>query len=149
LEKLLSREAFMKARCACGKLSADLPDIPVNPVACHCLDCQRRTGSAFAVGVVFPRDSIAVTGDSREYIRATASGGQCRMYFCPECGTTVYWYSDKFPNVVGVGVGAISDPKLPAPVRSVWEQSKHDWVNIESAAEHFPKGKPPQKPAQT
>ncbi|HBH43966.1 MAG TPA: aldehyde-activating protein, partial [Hyphomonas atlantica] len=37
--------------------------------------------------------------------------------------------------------GAIADPHIPAPVRSVWEETRHDWVEITSATQHFPKGR--------
>jgi len=49
----------------------------------------------------------------------------------------IYWRADNLPSLVGVAVGALADPKYPAPVRSVFEQSKHDWVQIDDAVEHF------------
>jgi hypothetical protein len=58
-------------------------------------------------------------------------------YFCPNCGSTLYWKAENLPTLIGVAVGALADPNYPAPVRSVFEQSKHIWVQIDGAVEHF------------
>ena len=50
---------------------------------------------------------------------------------------TISWKPDFLPSVIGVAVGALADPKYPAPVRSIFEQSKHAWVQIDGAVEHF------------
>ena len=125
------------ARCSCGALTLTLPESPNLVVACHCLDCQRRTGAPFGVGAFYPVDAVAISGTPKEYTRDAASGGKVHTYFCPNCGSTIYWKADNLPSLIGVAVGALTDPKYPAPVRSVFEQSKHDWVQIGGAVEHF------------
>ena len=57
-----------------------------------------------------------ISGTPKEYVRTAASGGKVRSYFCPECGSTVYWKADNLPAMIGVAVGAIADPDYPAPV---------------------------------
>ncbi|MBB6301219.1 hypothetical protein GGE67_001825 [Rhizobium leucaenae] len=88
------------------------------------------------MGAFYPVDAVAISGTSKEFTREAASGGKVHTYFCPSCGSSVYWKADNLPSFVGVAVGAMADPKFPAPARSVFEQSKHDWVQIEGA-EHF------------
>ena len=94
-------------------------------VACHCIDCQRRTGAPFGVGAFYPADAVTISGAPKEYVRAAESGGKVRCYFCPDCGSTVYWKADNLASMIGVAVGAIADPDFPAPIKSVFEQSKH------------------------
>ena len=53
------------------------------------------------------------------------------------CGSTVYWKADGLPSLMAVAVGALADPNAPAPTRSVFERSKHEWVHIDGAIEHF------------
>jgi hypothetical protein len=108
-------------------------------VACHCLDCQRRTGAPFGVGAFYPADAVVIAGTAKEFARPAASGGTVRRYFCPVCGSTVYWTADNLPSMIGVAVGALADPQSPPPIKSVFEQSKHDWVRIDGAVEHFPR----------
>ena len=125
------------ARCSCGALTLTLPGPSKWVVACHCLDCQRRTGAPFGVGAFYAVEAVAISGPAKEFSRDAASGGKVRSYFCPNCGSTVYWKADNAPSLVGVAVGALANPNYPAPARSVFEQSKHDWVRIEGAVEHF------------
>lgn len=128
---------MVDARCSCGALTLTLPGPSRLVVACHCLDCQRRTGAPFGVGAFYPADAVAIAGTPKEFTRVAASGGKVQSYFCPDCGSTVYWKAERLPSMIGVAVGAVADPKFPPPVRSIFEQSKHDWIQIDSAADHF------------
>ena len=126
------------AQCGCGALTLALQGRPKLVVACHCLDCQRRTGAPFSVGAFYPAGMVAISGNSKEFTRAAASGGRVHNHFCPECGSTVYWEADILPGLIGVAAGALSDRNFPAPARSIFERSKHDWLRIDGAVEHFP-----------
>ena len=133
------------ARCNCGSLTLSLPDAPSRIiVACHCVDCQRRTGAPFGVGAYYPAELVALSGSSKEFTHAAASGGEMKNYFCPQCGSTVYWKVSALPALVGVAVGAMANPKYPAPIISVFEQSKHDWVEMNGSMEHFPENYVPK-----
>jgi hypothetical protein len=125
------------ARCSCGALTLTLPELSKLVVACHCLDCQRRTGAPFGVGAFYAADAVAIPGTAKEFTRNAASGGKVHSYFCPNCGSTIYWKANNVPALIGVAVGALTDPKYLAPVRSVFEQSKHNWVQIDGVVEHF------------
>jgi hypothetical protein len=129
---------MIDARCVCGAVAISLPGPSGLVVACHCIDCQRRTGAPFGIGAFYPVEVVTTSGTPKEFVRAAASGGKVRSYFCPDCGSTVYWKADKLPGMIGVAVGTIADPKYPAPARSIFEQSKHAWVEVNGAAvEHF------------
>jgi hypothetical protein len=132
---------MIKARCCCGSLVAQLPGPTDLVVACHCDECQRRTGAPFGVNAYYPSDQVRIIGDATEYERRGSSGMSVRLYFCPKCGTTVYWRADKFSSLIGIAVGAIVDPQFPRPRRSVFEQAKHRWVQID-ASEHFQQSPP-------
>ena len=127
------------ARCACGAVTLTLPDEPSRLIiACHCIDCQRRTGAPFGVGAFYPAEVAISSGTTKQFTRDTASGAKVHTYFCPNCGSTVYWKADNLPGFVGVAIGALADPHYPPPVKSIFEQSKHDWVEINGAVERFP-----------
>ena len=128
---------MIDARCSCGALSLTLPGPSKLVVACHCLDCQRSTGAPFGVGVFYAIEAVAVSGTQKAFTRDAASGGKVHSYFCPNCGSTVYWKADRLPSMIGVAIGALADPKNPRPVRSIFEQSKHDWVQVDGAVDHF------------
>lgn len=132
---------MIDARCSCGALALSLPGPASLVAACHCLECQRRTGAPFGVGAFYPVEAVRISGASKEYVRAGESGGKVRCHFCPDCGSTVFWKPDKFPALIGVAVGAIADPNFPAPIKSVFERSKHAWVDIDGTdVEHLQHG---------
>ena len=137
------------ARCSCGALTLTLPEPSRLVVACHCLDCQRRTGAPFGVGAFYPADAVVVSGISKEFTRYAASGGKVHNYFCPNCGSTIYWRADNLPSMIGVAVGAFADPNYPAPVRSIFELTKHGWVQMNEAVEHFQQSSLAQKNRDT
>jgi len=97
---------------------------------CHCLDCQRRTGSAFGVAVFYPDSVVSVSGNSTIYTRGSDSGFPVTHHFCPHCGTTVLWYPTRKPATVAVGLGCFADPTFPVPHQQVYEHHRHAWVSL-------------------
>lgn len=106
---------------------------------CHCLACQRRTGSAFGVQSRFDRDQVQITGTSRVYTRVSDEGdSQGTFHFCAECGATVYYTTSSMPDMLAIPVGAFADPAFPSPTISVWEDRKHHWVTLPAEVRHVP-----------
>jgi len=113
---------------------------PVAVVACHCGECQRRSGSPFGVGAYFEREQVRIEGTSTVYVRDAAEGRKLRNHFCPTCGTNLFWEFDLRPNQIGVAVGGYVDPSFPAPTRSVWEENRHEWITFAHQLDHFDQG---------
>jgi hypothetical protein len=120
--------ASRDASCSCGQLRLAVDGEPLRVSVCHCLACQRRTGSAFGFQARYPRDQVRIDGDAHEYVRFSDEGEPRTYSFCPQCGSTVYYVVDSVPDVVAVPVGAFADPAFPEPAFSVWESRKHAWV---------------------
>jgi len=97
------------ARCCCGSLRAEATDEPSLVGVCHCMECQRRTGSAFGVSIYFPKDQVRAEGPSKIYVRGSDSGRKLEFHFCPDCGTTVFWYAEFLPDHIGIAFGAFTD----------------------------------------
>ncbi|APR81615.1 Gfa-like protein [Minicystis rosea] len=104
---------------------------------CHCLACQKRTGSIFGAQARFPRDRVRITGRSTTYVRTADSGNRASFCFCPECGATVHYTPDQLPDMIIVPVGAFADPGFPAPTISVYEERRHAWAGVPEDAEHI------------
>jgi hypothetical protein len=118
------------ATCRCGQLTARCEGEPVRVSVCHCLDCQRRSGSAFAAQARWPEDKVTVSGDAKTWQRVADSGHRATYRFCPHCGSTVAYVIEGWPGVVALPVGAFADPDFPNPRFSVYEHRKHKWVAI-------------------
>ena len=132
----------MQASCQCGSLTATIAD-GAEPmvVMCHCIDCQKRSGSHYGSIAYFPETSVAIAGEAREFERGTDSGNTFTTGFCPACGSTVYAKASRMPEITGVTVGTIADLSFPAPARSVYEQSRHHWLPIPDAMPGFARGR--------
>lgn len=127
-----------RATCQCGQLTARCEGEPVRVSVCHCLDCQRRSGSSFAAQARFPADRITIEGSSTSWSRTGDEGSTAVFHSCPVCSATVYYMSDAQPDLIAVPVGAFADPSFPAPDYSVYEVRKHAWVSITSVGtEHY------------
>ena len=104
------------ASCGCGQLRLTSEGEPVRISVCHCLECQRRTGSAFGVQARYPRDRVTkIEGRAAHFFRVADSGRRIDFRFCPDCGSTVYWEVEASPDLIAVAVGAFADPDFPPP----------------------------------
>jgi hypothetical protein len=120
-----------QAACSCGQLRLTCIGEPVRISMCHCLECQKRTGSPFGVQARFRREQVtAIEGKATEFSRVGDEGNRITLRFCPECGSTLYWTISNFPDLIAVAVGGFADRDFPAPRISVYESRRHPWVMV-------------------
>lgn len=125
------------AACSCGQLQVHVVGEPARVSVCHCLACQRRTGSVFGAQARFSREAVTVTGASTEYVRTEDEGTKATFRFCPKCGATAYYTFEGNSEAVAMPVGAFADPSFPAPSLSVYEERMHSWVHMPGGIEHM------------
>ncbi len=128
------------ASCSCGQLSAQVLGEPLRISICHCLACQRRTGSVFGQQARYSREQVTVSGRSTVYLRAGDEGPGARFHFCPQCGATVFYepLAAELAGFVAIPVGAFADPGFPSPTVSVYEERRHAWVQVAEGVERTP-----------
>ena len=119
-----------RAACSCGQLHLTIEDEPVRISMCHCLECQRRTGAVISNQARFRREQVTGGGQATVWKRTAESGNALTFYFCPVCGSTVYWEGEGFPGYLAVAIGSFAVPNFPAPTIAVWEESRHPWVSL-------------------
>jgi hypothetical protein len=104
---------------------------PVRVSVCHCLDCKKRSGGAFAVQARWPAEQVAIEGTSKCFSKLADSGNRITFHFCPQCGSDVHYeINGKFDDLIAIPLGAFDDPHFASPRFSVWEARKNDWVEI-------------------
>ena len=119
------------ASCRCGQLRAVASGDPVRVSICHCLNCQKRSGSAFAAQARWPAERMVIEGRSRSFDLFGESGNKATFYFCPDCGSDVYYdNNDRADGQIAVPLGAFDDPYFLNPNYSIFESRKHGWVEI-------------------
>ena len=122
-----------EATCSCGQLRVRTEGDPVRISMCHCLACQRRTGSAFSMQARWPREHVQIKGRATEYLRISDNGDPRSFFFCPDCGATVYYWSD--PERIAVPIGAFADPSFPQPTISVYGSRRYPWLTLPEGLE--------------
>ncbi len=78
-----------------------------------------------------------ILGESREFQRKGDSGETVTFYFCPNCGTTLYWIIPFFPNQIAIACGGFAGQPIPDPTFSVYEERMHNWIQIPEGAERM------------
>lgn len=117
-------------RCACGEISFRLTSDPIFVHCCHCRDCQRQTGSAFAINAIIETDRIEILSGTPEPVRVpTDSGAPHDIYRCPSCKTAV-WSDYGAGYAMFVRVGTLDDPSAIAPDVHIYTRSKQPWVAL-------------------
>lgn len=105
---------------------------------CHCLACQRRTGSSYGYQARFPAQGVTISGRSKQFVRRSDEDAEIRRFnFCPQCGATVFYTAGDSEDLIAIPVGAFADPAFQPPQVSVWEERKHGWVVVPDEAEHI------------
>lgn len=121
-------------RCKCEALRYRLMAPPLFTHVCHCLDCQRSTGTAFSMTTIMMRDDLCITqGDAvgkQISPRSTSFG-------CAKCNTTVYVASTAFPATIILRPGTLDDPSIAAPQAHIWVRRKQAWLTLPNDVPQF------------
>ena len=68
---------------------------------------------------------------------AATRGERSKIHFCPDCGSSVFWYAEFAPDLIGIAFGAFADSSMPRPTLSVWETTRHPWVAFDHKLDRF------------
>ena len=123
--------------CACGEVRYRLSSAPMFVHCCHCLNCQRQTGSAFVVNLLIEADRVEVLGGTAQPVDAPRDDGSAqRIFRCPRCQIAVFSeYGAR--GVLFVRGGTLDDPTDIAPDVHIYTRSKVRWVAIPPGAPAF------------
>ncbi len=115
--------------CACGAVRYRLTSEPLFVHCCHCLSCQRQTGSAFVINLLIERDRVDVTGEPVTVDVARDNGGTQKIYRCPDCQTALY-SEYTYPHIWFVRGGTLDEPRGVHPDVHIFTRSKVEWVTL-------------------
>lgn len=118
-----------EARCSCGALAATTTGEPARISVCHCLDCKRRTGSAFSWNSTWAEAQVEIRGEHANFTRTSDDGFWGRHHFCPVCGTQLFYAIERRPGMISIPAGAFADPDFPAPTIEVYAERRCLWLS--------------------
>ena len=118
------------ARCLCGALMAAARGEPAEVYACSCVDCQRKSGSAFTYAAIFREADVTLEGAYKIYRRQGDSGSFIENAFCPVCGVSVAFRAEAMPGMIGIAVGCFADARFTKPSKLFWASRHHHWLDL-------------------
>ena len=123
--------------CSCGEVRYRLTTEPMFVHCCHCLNCQRQTGSAFVVNLLIEADRVELlAGDPRPVDAPRDDGNKQRIYRCPTCQVAVFSKYGR-PEVKFVRGGTLDDPSSVSPDVHIFTRSKVGWVDLPALVPAF------------
>jgi hypothetical protein len=123
--------------CSCGAVRYRLTSDPLFVHCCHCLNCQRQTGSAFVINLLIEADRVELLAAEPQPVDAPRDDGSAqRIFRCPTCSVAVYSEYGR-PEVLFVRGGTLDEPRAVTPDVHIFTKSKAEWVVLPESAPAF------------
>jgi hypothetical protein len=122
--------AHPQGGCACGATRYRLLSEPLFIHCCHCLNCQRQTGSAFVINLLIEAERVEILAALPQPVDAPRDDGSVqRIFRCPHCQVAVFSEYGR-PEVWFVRGGTLDDPTQITPDVHIYTRSKVGWVTL-------------------
>jgi hypothetical protein len=125
--------------CLCGAVRYTAEAEAASATVCHCRDCQKFTGSVFAVLIMVPKAVLTLTGPVKTFTGVGGSGKPILRHFCPECGSSIAEEPGTRPGMVILTVGTFDDPSVATPAREIFRDDAVTWVQVQGDIPRFAK----------
>jgi hypothetical protein len=123
--------------CSCGAVRYRLTSEPLFTHCCHCLNCQRQTGSAFVINVLIEADRVELLGGDPQPVDAPRDDGSTqRIYRCPNCQVAVFSEYGR-PEIKFVRAGTLDEPSRVTPDVHIYTRSKVPWITLPESVPAF------------
>ncbi|HEY3050314.1 MAG TPA: GFA family protein [Gaiellaceae bacterium] len=123
--------------CSCGAIRYRLTSDPMFVHCCHCMNCQRQTGSAFVINLLIEADRMELlTGDPQPVDVLRDDGSAQRIFRCPTCQVAVFSEYGR-PEVRFVRAGTLDQPSGVAPDVHIYTRSKLPWITLPDTVPAF------------
>ena len=121
-----------QGRCLCGQVRYEVSGDPLAVVLCHCINCQKQSGSTFSFNIIGQSDQISLQGNVSTYVDENDSGDPVNRNFCGNCGSPIYSEILTQGNLIAVKIGTLDDTRDLEPQSQVWCISKQNWLSLNS-----------------
>jgi hypothetical protein len=129
--------ASLEGGCSCGEVRYRLTSEPLFVHCCHCLNCQRQTGSAFVINILIEADRVELLGGEPVVLAVSRSGGKKqKIWRCPSCQIALFSQYTS-PRVRFVRAGTLDDPSAVSPDVHIFTRSKLPWVALPESVPAF------------
>jgi hypothetical protein len=125
--------------CLCGAVRYTAEADPTRATICHCRDCQKFTGSAFAALVRVSKEKLTLDGTLKTFSSIGGSGNPLLRHFCPECGSSIAEEPGPRPDIFVLNVGTFDNPAMAKPSREIFRDDALPWLEVHGDVQRFAK----------
>lgn len=117
--------------CPCGGIRYEIDAYPLLLYACHCTDCQRRSGSAFALNMAVSAKAFHIVhGTPKGWRRLSPSGAETVSWICGDCGCGINGERAGRPESTNVRAGSLDDTSWLSPAAHIFMRSAQPWIRL-------------------
>lgn len=126
------RQKKLSGQCQCGNIRYRVYGEPLTFYACHCLDCQKQSSSAFGLSMWVNLDDFELSAGRLKFWATTADDGSKKeCAFCPRCGTRIYHMIDDGGSRISLKAGTLDNASHFEPVAHIWTKRAHRWLDLQ------------------
>ncbi len=126
---MVATEQLLEGSCHCGRVRYRAVAPFGEMTNCHCTDCRKSHGAAFATYIEVPRERFSyVQGEGELHSFQAESGIQ--RYFCRNCGSIIWSGSSNPPEAYWITAGTLDTPLDRKPDAHIFIRSKVPWYDI-------------------
>ena len=118
----------LTGRCACGGVSYRVRGKLDRGYACHCTDCQTRSGSAFATLLPVDRSGLVIEGEVGRIVQQERRGVNALLHYCPGCITRLFTHNPSWPDLAILRAGTLDRSAEFVPALHIWTRSAQSWI---------------------
>lgn len=138
----MSKKKFASGKCLCGKVNYKINAEPLKMAQCHCLDCQRSSGTGHFSLAFFKKDNVIIEGETNSFTTQADDGPEVTRHFCPECGSRLFGTNNVNTSLISISVGCVDDHSWFKPQAIVYNKRKPSWDSMDESLPTF-EGMPP------
>lgn len=130
--------------CECNAVTYSITDSSVYVYACHCLNCQTRSGSAFAEHAMVSDSSFTFEGGTTGYKRSE-NGIEFEEVFCAICHTRIFNRNSLLPDMIFLRAGTLAGSQTLDPIAHIWISRKQAWIALPKGIPVFAESPTPEE----
>ncbi|PLP85613.1 GFA family protein [Pseudomonas sp. FFUP_PS_473] len=118
--------------CLCGAVAYRVSSRPKAVSHCHCSQCRKGHGAAFASYGSVPRADLHITKGS-ESLKGYQSSASVVRQFCCHCGSSLFWSTSEgeFSGWVSIALGCLDTSFTPGHQKHLHVGTKAAWYEIQ------------------
>ncbi len=133
----MSEKPFATGSCLCGNVNYSITEKPLFSGQCHCIDCQKSSGTGHMSLAFFHKEDVTMKGETSFYTTVADNGAEVTRHFCPDCGSRIFGTNTAFTTMMAISAGSFDDHSWFKADRIVYNKRKPEWDFMDESIPAF------------